>query len=213
MEETKKEIKEETNEEAKGEKKQGKLRSFFKDLLSMLITFIVTVIAYQLIFTFVLDRAVVEGSSMVPTLHSDDQLISSRIFDIEQGDIIIINSSKLKKKIVKRVIGTPGQKVDIDFEKGTVTVDGKALNEQLYSDDAKLTADYFVNTLTTVNSGAFSDDEYPVTVPEGYLFVMGDNRNLSLDSKNKSLGLVPIEEAESQVILRSSPLKDIRIFK
>jgi len=213
MEETKKEIKEETNQETNDAKKEGKLKSFFKDLLSMLITFIITVIVYQLVFTFVLDRAVVEGSSMVPTLHSDDQLISSRIFDIEQGDIIIINSSKLNKKIVKRVIGIPGQKVDIDFEKGTVTVDGKALNEQLYSENAELTADYFVNTLTTINSGAFSDDEYPVTVPDGYLFVMGDNRNVSLDSKNISLGLVPVEEAESQVLMRYSPIKDIRIFK
>ena len=197
--------------ERKNHKKiKGKIKPVLKEIVSFAVTFAIAAAVNKLVFTYALDKNEVKGASMMPTLHNEDRLLSSRFFDINQGDIVIIDSSKLDEKIVKRVIAVEGQKVDIDFEKGTVSVDDIPLNEQLYTPGAKLTADYFVNTMTTLNSGAF--DEYPVEVPEGYIFVMGDNRNHSLDSKNVSLGLVPVEEVRSQVIMRTSPIKDIKIF-
>ncbi len=185
-------------------------KSFMKDALSFVLTFAITLVAYRLVFTHFLQKSVVEGSSMDPTLHEKDTLISSRFFELEQGDIVIIRSEKLNKDIVKRVIALEGQTVDIDFEEGTVSVDGAELNEQLYNEGEKLNADYFINTKTTNNMGAF--DEYPVVVPEGYVFVLGDNRNVSLDSKSSMLGFVPVDEIIGEVVMRTHPLNNMRLF-
>jgi len=187
-----------------------KFKALVKDAISLVMTFAITSAVCKLTFTYALDKNVVKGSSMEPTLHNEDQLLATRIFSIDPGDIVTIESEKLGEKIVKRVIATGGQEVNIDFEEGSVYVDGIKLNEQLYQPGEKLTGDYFVNTLTQINSGAF--DEYPVTVPEGYIFVMGDNRNASLDSKNRSLGLVPVEEVCGQVIMKTFPFKDIKFY-
>ena len=154
---------------------------------------------------------------MEPTLIEDDRvLISSLFYKPKQNDIIIIDSSKLDKLIVKRTVALSGQSVNIDFESGIVYVDGKALNEQLYKLNAdgtapELKADHFVNTLTTQNMGAFKD--YPVTVPEGYVFVLGDNRNRSKDSKHLELGFVPEDEIVGKVMLRIYPFSNFGFVK
>lgn len=197
-------------EQEKKDKMKNKIRGAVKEILSFAITFAITAAACKLTFAYALDQNMVEGKSMEPTLHNEDRLLATRIFNIDPGDIVTIDSSKLGKMIVKRVIAVAGQEVDIDFDEGTVFVDGVKLNEQLYEPGEKLTGDYFVNTLTQINSGAF--DQYPVTVPEGYIFVMGDNRNVSLDSKNSSLGFVPVEEVRGQVIMKTFPFNDIKFY-
>lgn len=185
-------------------------KSFMKDFISCALTFSVTMAAYHFTFTHLLQKSVVEGSSMEPTLYENDTLISTKIFDPDQGDIVIIKSEKLGKDIVKRVIALEGQTVDIDFDEGIVYVDGEPLNEQLYNEGEELHADYFVNTLTTNNQNSAA--QYPIVVPEGYIFVLGDNRNASLDSKSNQLGFVPVDEITSEVVVRTHPINDMKLF-
>lgn len=129
-----------------------------------------------LIFIFVARVVSVEGSSMYPTLCDTDKLITSNLFYTpKQGDVIVFQTDSYgKEPLVKRVIAVGGQTVDIDFESGTVYVDGKALDEP------------YVNE-PTYEREDFSGE---ITVPEGCIFVLGDNRNHSTDSRCKDVGFV-----------------------
>ena len=147
-----------------------------------------------LIFTFLFRLVGVEGTSMVPTLQENDRLlVSSRQYEPQYQDIVIVTQpNAFHEPIVKRVIATEGQKVDIDFEKGIVYVDDKALDEP------------YVNAPTLTKEGV----EFPVTVPEGHIFVMGDNRGESFDSRN--MGAIPCEDLKGKVFFRLFPLGRIR---
>ena len=139
-----------------------------------------SVLAVVVIFTFVIRLIGVDGHSMVPTLQDGDRLLvlNSMLYnDYKYGDIVVLRKeSFLAEPIVKRVIATEGQTVDIDFANGIVYVDGVALEED------------YINDLTYTDEGT----EFPLTVPEGSIFVMGDNRNRSDDSRNSALGTVDI---------------------
>lgn len=137
-----------------------------------------SVLTVVLVFTFLIRLIGVDGHSMVPTLQNGDRLLvlSSLLdSDYEYGDIVVLREeSFLEEPIVKRVIATEGQTVDIDFEAGVVYVDGEALDEP------------YINEPTYMEEGT----EFPLTVPEGCIFVMGDNRNHSSDSRDSRLGTV-----------------------
>lgn len=137
-----------------------------------------SVLTVVLVFTFLIRLIGVDGHSMVPTLQNGDRLLvlSSLLdSDYEYGDIVVLREeSFLEEPIVKRVIATEGQTVDIDFEAGVVYVDSEALDEP------------YINEPTYMEEGT----EFPLTVPEGCIFVMGDNRNHSSDSRDSRLGTV-----------------------
>lgn len=192
------------------EKREGyTLSKFADDALDIAESVIFSIFIVLLTFTYLFRVSDVSGPSMEPTLLKEDRLvISSLFYTPKQNDIVIVNSKNLEKLIVKRVVALEGQSVDIDFEKGIVSVDGVPLDEQLYETDEngnapELKADHFVNTLTTVNMGAF--ESYPVIVPEGHIFVLGDNRNSSKDSKHVELGFVPEDEIVGKAIVRIYP--------
>ena len=144
---------------------------------------------------------------MVPTLENGDRLAVSRISShYENGDILIINNwtghpidengtiysvTGFEKRIVKRLIAQSGQEVNIDFDEGIVYVDGKALDEP------------YTSTLTKRDNRAFT---YPLTVPEGYVFVLGDNRHISKDSRHPEVGMIAEENIIGKVLIRIAPL-------
>lgn len=141
---------------------------------------VAAVLIITLVFTFAVRMMGVSGPSMIPTLQDGDRLIvinAALCGTYRVGDIVIARKESFDEKpIVKRVIATGGQTVDIDFDLGRVYVDGALLEEE------------YINDLTYLEEGT----EFPLTVPEGSVFLMGDNRNHSSDSRDERLG--PVDE-------------------
>lgn len=153
-----------------------------------------------LIFGVLIRLVTVDGRSMEPTLHNNDRLVISNLFYTpKQGDIVVISEEAgIGRAIIKRVIATGGQTLDIG-EDGTVLVNGLPLDEPYIKE--KIAAD---------NHG---QHDYPVTVPKDCVFVMGDNRNDSTDSRFEVLSFVDEKYIMGRVLLRLYPLNKIGTVK
>ena len=158
-----------------------------------LVCSVLTVVA---VFTFGVRLIGVDGHSMVPTLQDGDRLLvlnSMLCGGYRQGDIVVLRKeSFLPTPIVKRVVATEGQVVDIDFASGTVFVDGTPLQEG-YIQERTFTAEGTV---------------FPLTVPEGSVFVLGDNRNHSTDSRDARLGTVDARYIIGRAVFLAFPGPD-----
>ena len=153
--------------------------SFKLDLYFWTQALVMALVALILTFTLVGRVIGVVGNSMVPTLHWNDLLLLQSIgYTPEQGDVVVLRKeSFMSEPIVKRVIATGGQHVSIDYATSTVTVDGVELEEPYINEWMGYPIDMEM-TITDVD------------VPEGSIFVMGDNRNHSSDSRHQRLGTV-----------------------
>ncbi len=158
---------------------------------------IISVATVFILFSFVARIAVVDGSSMLPTLSDGDKLIVRHLFYTpKQGDIIVCQSQTygLEKPLVKRIIATEGQTVSIDRLTWTVYVDGVPLKEDyIYREGG-----YMVG---------WEYDTDTITVKEGHVFVMGDHRNDSLDSRTYRVGQIDERYIIGKVVFRFMPFK------
>ncbi len=219
-------VQEEMSEEEKKEAEKGK--AFVSDLLEIAESAIITVFVMFMVFTYILHPVNVVGHSMQPTLNphptvlsdgteSSDRILMTMVYGKPKyGDILVIDCNAnylldengnpclpegitpLNECIIKRVIATGGQTIDV--RNNTVTVDGEVLSEP-----------YVASKALTKDLGAFTEN-YPITVPEGYVFVMGDNREHSTDSRSARVGLVKESQIYGKALVRYYPLNDFKML-
>ncbi len=172
-----------------------------KEIIDWVVSIVVAVVIALTIRTFIFTMVRVDGVSMDPTLAHGDTLFTQIIgYSPKQGDIVIFHPSKSATDrspnkdtaYVKRVIALEGQTVDITSD-GDVVVDGKTLKE-----------DYIADKIRTIVPGG---TEFPFTVPKDTIFVLGDNRNRSHDSRSTDVGAVPLDNIIGKAQIRVFPFK------
>lgn len=170
------------------EKKKAKTRRFLKRAGLTISAFAAIVITITILWTPVLQ---IVGSSMTPTLYEGDVVVSVRSKEMRTGDLIAFYYNNTV--LIKRLIGTSGDWINIDRD-GTVYVNGKEINEP-YIDEKAL---------------GQCNIELPCQVPENKVFVMGDHRSVSIDSRNTAIGFVSEEQVIGHIVCQIWPLKKIR---
>lgn len=172
------------------------------DLYFWLQALVLALVALILLFTFVGRIIGVDGSSMYPTLHHGDMLLLQSVgYEPKQGDVVVLTKAfrDVDGPIVKRVIAVGGQTVDIDYDAGTVAVDGQVLDEP-----------YILEEMLWPSSSHMQETHFEV--PEDSIFVMGDNRNGSTDSRHEWLGAIDEDYILGQAVAVLWPLGRIGLL-
>ncbi len=174
------------------------------ELFEWLQMVMVCVLGAVIAFNLVVRLSVVDGHSMDPTLeHGELMLVWSLGYSPKQGDIVILNKTTAdfldEAAIVKRVIATEGQTVDIDYGEGVVYVDGVALKENYILEEMYL-------------PGSVHMQQTHFEVPEGEIFVLGDNRNGSTDSRDERLGTIHEDYVLGRAVAAIWPMDKIGLM-
>ena len=170
---------------------KSSVKNFYEIFESIMFAFLAIIV----LVVFVFRAVTVDGDSMEPNLHHTDKLITTNLFyKAEKGDIIVVDKNNvLGKPIVKRVIATAGDTVKYEYATGYVYVNGEKLDEP-----------YILPT-----SRICGDATYPLTVKEDHIFVMGDNRGNSSDSRFSMVGQIPFGNVYGKAIFRLWPFNVI----
>ncbi len=176
-------------------KKKPKKELSKMNIFDILEPIVAALLVITVIFTLFFRIVNVSGPSMMPTLNDGDKIvISATGYEPQRGDIVILSGAAgIKDTIVKRIIAVGGDKVDINFTTGIVTVNGV---EEEYTD--VLTLQQF-------------DIAFPITVPQGCVFVLGDNRAESLDSRSTEIGCIDERYIVGKVLFRLFPLGEGKV--
>ena len=173
-----------------------------KELRDWIVAIGIAVILALVIRNYVFTLVKVQGQSMEPTLHNADRLYVNRFFYTpKKGDVIIfVPESDPNRPYVKRVIATAGDSVYIDFKTGNVFVNGQLIDEPYVKEKTRNNGSYIMSLMQQGNYGP----DAPIVIREGHIFVMGDNRNNSKDSRE--LGQIPLDEVLGGAVFRFWPL-------
>ncbi len=167
-----------------------------REIFEWIKTIVVSILIALLVTAFI-KPTMVQGYSMEPTLSENDLLIINRLLykrDLpERGDIVVFESTQLdeegnQKLFIKRVVGLPGEKIEIS--------DGK-----VYINDSILSEEYLAEE--------FTHGDIQETIPTNKLFVIGDNRNNSLDSRNEEIGIIDFDAVVGKAFIRLFPFSEL----
>ena len=162
------------------------IRRAFRTLLKIALLFAAVCILFNMVFRLIY----VDGESMMPTLENGDWIAACRPAHVDRGEIVLTNTDNAHHaRLIKRVIAFGGETVDIDYDTGTVFINGAALEEPYLTDK-------------TIAGG---DVTFPLTVPQGCVFLLGDNRVNSVDSRYSEIGCVPQSDLIGPVVMRLLP--------
>ena len=182
------------------EKRPDQVREKNNEAYQNVRTLVTVLASLILIFTFVVRVVIVSGPSMENTLQNGDALLVWSLgYSPKQGDVVVLTQRTYQDDyIVKRVIAVAGQTVDIDYSANTVYVDGVPLEE-----------DYIKEVMRVPSYGEGNNH---ITVPVGCLFVMGDNRNESADSRYPVIGIIDERCVIGRAILVLFPFSDFGLL-
>ena len=188
------------NQGKQNQKKEKKTKSVQREIIEWIACFAIAVSLALIIRNFFFTLVLVDGHSMDPTLADGQRLVVSRfLYEPKDGDIIVFHPhNEQDKAYVKRVIATEGETVRIDYETDTVYVNGVPIEEN-YINDPDLVYNY----------GAPNAADEEITVPEDCVFVMGDNRNNSRDSRTEEVGFVTKDSIVGKAQFRLWPFNAI----
>ena len=168
-------------------------KSMGREILEWIVTILVAFVIAMIIRNFIFTVAMVDGESMMPTLTHGDRLIVWRLgYEPEKSDIIVLQQEG-KPPYIKRIIATEGDVVNIDYNAHTVSVNGTILNEEYILEPTVLRGDV----------------SFPLTVADNHVFVLGDNRNNSSDSRISSVGQVNEDDIMGKAVLRIFPFNKL----
>ncbi|GHV48769.1 hypothetical protein FACS189499_08890 [Clostridia bacterium] len=202
----------EATETPKTPQTEGSLILFGREVYEWVENFITAIVVMVLLMSFVFKTTMVDGNSMLPTLENQERLLITNLFyKPKYNDIVVVLAEKLPdekrekmgKPIVKRVIGLPGDKIKIDFELGIVYRNNVALETTLAPNGYYVEDNHMIRSLT---QRALDMPDDGIAVPDRTVFVMGDNRNDSLDSRSKRIGFVNESDIIGHALWRFYPL-------
>lgn len=182
--------------EAAQKKKQHK--GFARVVLEWTEELVIAVVIIAFVFTFLFRVITVTGTSMVPNFNDGDRVLVMNAVNLQQGDVVVI-TNVLDEPIIKRIIATEGQLVDFDYERGVVYVDHEAVDESRFG---------LKNGITKEPYTSFELLTFPQRVPDGCVFVLGDNRAVSEDSRYQKVGMVDKRNVLGKALFHLFPFGD-----
>lgn len=189
---------EERRQDRINKKKQKKPHPILSEIISWIWSIIVACVLMAVLYFFIGRPFTVSGQSMYPTLHNGDHMIMSKLGGINRFDVVILKAPDEDKEYIKRVIGMPGDTVEV--KSGVLYINGKVVEQPfINSDNSKKTVfidDFTLKELTGVDK-----------VPEGKYFVMGDNRGVSKDSR--MIGFIDASAIEGKAVFTVWPINRI----